>query len=172
MKRERRRGIVSIPGMAGIILLAASGLSQAAQDGRDQIEVTLDQAKLVKLPAGAETIVIGNPSIADVSVQRNGVMVITGRSTGRTNFIALDSGGNIISESMVAVTIPTLGRVVVQRGLDRASYDCAPLCSPAVSLGDDEKHFGRTVDQASRRDGMANGSGASAGPAAAQQQRR
>jgi hypothetical protein len=139
-----------------------------ATDARDQIEVTLDQAKLVKLPAGAETIVIGNPSIADVSVQKNGVMVITGRSTGRTNFIALDASGNIISESMVAVTVPVAGRVVVQRGLDRASYDCAPLCSPAVSLGDEEKHFTRGVDQAARRDGMANGSGASAGPAGAQ----
>lgn len=122
----------------------------------DAILVSLDQAKLVKLPSGAETIVIGNPAIADVAVQKNGVMVITGRAAGRTNFIALDHAGSIISESVVTVANPTQGRVVVLRGADQSTYDCAPSCLPTVSLGDVEKHFNGTVDQVSRRDGMTN----------------
>jgi hypothetical protein len=127
----------------------------------DAILVSLDQAKLVKLPSGAETIVIGNPAIADVAVQKNGVMVITGRAAGRTNFIALDSAGSIISESVVTVSNPTQGRVVVLRGADQSTYDCAPSCLPTVSLGDVEKHFNGTVDQVSRRDGMTNHSAGS-----------
>jgi hypothetical protein len=123
---------------------------------QDSIMVSLDQAKLVKLPSGAETIVIGNPAIADVTVQKNGVMVITGRAAGRTNFIALDSSGSIISESFVTVANPTQGRVVVLRGTDQSTYDCAPSCLPTVSLGDVEKHFNGAVDQVSRRDGMTN----------------
>lgn len=141
-----------------MLLVSASHTSVQAQDtpAQDTILVSLDQAKLVKLPSGAETIVIGNPAIADVTVQKNGVMVITGRSAGRTNFIALDSSGTIISESVVSVTLSMLGRVIVQRGLEQNSYDCAPTCLPIVSIGDDDKHFNRSTDQVSKRDGMAN----------------
>lgn len=160
--------LMQVPGRdvlrtAGLLALAWLSLglvphAALAEDkpASDAILVSLDQAKLVKLPAGAETIVIGNPTIADVAVQKNGVMVITARSAGRTNFIALDSSGAIISESVITVTNPTQGRVVVLRGTDQSTYDCAPLCLPTVSLGDDEKHFNRSIDQVSRRDGATN----------------
>lgn len=155
-----RSKLAGLPLALGVILGAAPLQAQAL----DAIPVALDQAKLVKLPAGAETIVIGNPAIADVAVQKNGVMVITGRSAGRTNFIALDSSGTIISESVVTVTNPTQGRVVVLRGVDQSTYDCAPNCLPTVSMGDDEKHFNRSIDQVGRRDGMAHQSSANAAP--------
>lgn len=122
----------------------------------DQIAVQLDQAKLLKLPSGTETIIVGNPAIADVNVQRNGVLVITGRAPGRTNFIALDVNGTIISESMVSVSVATGAGLVVQRGLDQTSYHCAPGCLPSIGLGDEEKHFGRTIDQSTRRESFAN----------------
>jgi ABC-type Fe3+-hydroxamate transport system substrate-binding protein len=48
--------------------------------------VTLDQSRLVKLPEKVATIVIGNPLIADASLQPGGVMVITGKGYGTTNF--------------------------------------------------------------------------------------
>jgi Flp pilus assembly secretin CpaC len=139
-------------------LSLASAVRAETPEAESGIRVVLDQAKLVKLPPGTETVVIGNPAIADVTVQRGGVMVITGRSPGRTNFIALDNGGTIISESQVSVAAPVIGRVLVQRGTEQASYDCAPNCLPTVSLGDDDKHFNRAVSQTGARDGMANGS--------------
>lgn len=142
---------------ATVALLAslAAGSPGLANDP-DQIAVLLDQAKLLKLPSGTETIIVGNPAIADVSVQRNGVLVITGRAPGRTNFIALDSNGTIISESMVSVSAPVGAGLVVQRGLEQSSYHCAPNCLPSIGLGDEEKHFARTIDQSSRREGFAN----------------
>ncbi|MCA0400633.1 MAG: pilus assembly protein N-terminal domain-containing protein [Proteobacteria bacterium] len=151
--------------LAGLAVLAAPFAAALAQAPAAEmaIEVVLDRAKLVKLPAGADMIVVGNPSIADVAVQKNGVMVITGKATGRTNLIALDSAGSIISESLVAVTTQTAGRVIVQHGLEKASYDCVPQCSPTLNLGDEEKYFARIADQVTRREGIANGaSGGSA----------
>jgi Pilus formation protein N terminal region len=142
--------------------LAATLSAQAAAEGGEMITVYLDQAKLLKLPGGTETIVVGNPSIADVSVQKNGVMVLTGRTAGRTNFIALDSAGAIISESIVSVTIPSAGRLLVQRGQERTTYDCAPHCLPTPTLGDEEKHFNGSIDQAIKRDQSA-GQSASGG---------
>ena len=143
--------------LAAALLALALGAPVAANDkaGLETIEVVLDQAKLLKLPTGAETIVVGNPAIADVSVQKNGVLVLTGRAAGRTNFIALDGNGTILSESMVSVRAATLGRSVVQRGMDRATYECAPNCLPAMSLGDEDKHFSSTIDQPTKRDAVA-----------------
>jgi Pilus formation protein N terminal region len=159
MALKRKSGIVPsqlIGLMAALGLFTATQGIAAAQEtsAPDAIQVTLDQAKLVKLPAGAETIVIGNPAIADITVQNNGVMVITGRANGRTNFIALDSAGAIISESTVMVTNMTQGRVLITRGLDQSSYDCSPNCLPTMALGDEERHFGKVLDQATRREGI------------------
>lgn len=140
-------------------MLAAMTLGTPAlanENGPDQIGVFLDQAKLLKLPNGTETIVVGNPAIADVTVQRNGVLIITGRLPGRTNFIALDANGTIISESFVSVSAPPGAGLVVMRGLDSAHYHCAPNCQPTVTLGDEDKHFGRAAEQSTRRDALAN----------------
>ncbi|MCA4922984.1 MAG: pilus assembly protein N-terminal domain-containing protein [Methylobacterium sp.] len=145
------------------VMLAAMALgapASANETGPDQIGVFLDQAKLLKLPTGTETIIVGNPAIADVTVQRNGVLIITGRLPGRTNFIALDTNGTIISESFVSVSAPPGNGLLVMRGLDSAHYHCAPNCQPTVALGDEEKHFGRAADQSIRRDALANQSSA------------
>jgi Flp pilus assembly secretin CpaC len=55
--------------------------------------VHLDQAKVLKLPEKTATLVVGNPLIADVAVQPGGIMVVTGKSYGVTNLVALDRGG-------------------------------------------------------------------------------
>ena len=53
----------------------------------------MDQARLVQLPERAANVVIGNPLIADVSIQPGGLTVVTGKSYGATNFIVTDKNG-------------------------------------------------------------------------------
>jgi len=125
------------------VLAVASAV--AAQADTEQIVVMVDQARIVKIPASAQTLVIGNPQIADVTLQ-NGVMIVTGKGFGETNFIALDSVGNPVAESMIRV-IGDNNALVVQRGMDRQSYSCAPSCEPTVKLGDDAKYFGEVSGQ-------------------------
>ncbi|MCU0820740.1 MAG: pilus assembly protein N-terminal domain-containing protein [Beijerinckiaceae bacterium] len=148
--------------LVALAMLAAPAVlnpARANEAAPDQIAVFLDQAKLLKLPNGTETIIVGNPAIADVNVQRNGVLVITGRMPGRTNFIALDMNGTIISESFVSVTAAQGQNLTVMRGTDSAHYHCAPNCQPTLVLGDEDKHFARTNDQTTRRDALANQNG-------------
>src|SRR5688572_17905805 len=64
----------------------------------DTIKVYLDQARLLKLPDGTATLVVGNPLIADVAVQSGGTLVVTGKGYGNTNLIALDRSGALIME--------------------------------------------------------------------------
>jgi Flp pilus assembly secretin CpaC len=113
----------------------------------DTLTVTVDQAKIVQLPAGARTLIIGNPMIADVTLLKSGdIMIVTGKGFGETNMIALDAAGHPTNE-MNIVVVGNSKAVVVQRGMERQSYTCAPRCQPAAVLGDDSKYFGDVTSE-------------------------
>jgi Flp pilus assembly secretin CpaC len=137
----------------GFAFLMACG-SVAVAD-TDKIVVMVDQARIVKIPGNAQTLVIGNPAIADVTLQ-NGVMIVTGKGFGETNFIALDSIGNPVAESMIQV-ISANNALVVQRGMDQESYSCAPRCEPTVKLGDSGKYMGEVAGQVQSHSSQAGG---------------
>lgn len=145
---------------SGLLLLAAATTVRAAPEPPrpETVVVTVDHAKLVRLPERAQTVIIGNPSIADVSIQKNGVMVVTGKSFGVTNLIALDAGGGLLAESLVRVSAAADSILTVQRGMERESYSCTPTCQPAIQLGDANRYFGEIGGQTTRRNAMAGGS--------------
>src|SRR5262245_49137228 len=120
------------------------------------VVVTLDQARLVQLPERVATIVIGNPLIADASLQPGGVMVITGKGYGTTNFIQLDRSGQVLLDRTVLVVGPR-GRDVVTmyRGLERETFSCAPKCERRITLGDGNVYFDATINETAARTGMA-----------------
>ena len=121
-----------------VVLSVSAGLSAAAQAA--DINVILDQARLVKLPDRVATIVIGNPVIADAAVQSGGWMVITGKGYGMTNIIALDRSGAVLLEKTVEVQGPQ-DVVVVYRGVERETYSCTPECERRLTLGDGNAFF-------------------------------
>ena len=129
----------------------------------DLIAVTLDQAKIARLPAGAATLIIGNPMIADVTMlKNNNSMVITGKGFGQTNLIAIDAAGSIIEEKQVRV-VPARTVLILQNGTSRISYACNPECMPTVQLGDDDKSFAEAGGQITTRNGYAAGGAAGGG---------
>ena len=140
--------------------LSSAGVAAGSAAPPDVLKVTLDQAKVMQRPAGASTLVVGNPAIADVTMLKGGLaMVVTGKGYGETNMIALDAQGNIIDEKQIDVE-PTRSVLVVQRGNDRASYWCNPTCMPTVQLGDEDKAFSEARGQISARNELAQGGAA------------
>lgn len=139
---------------AAMLGVAVTAMPLAAS-AMDSIVVQTDHAQVLKLPPKATTIIIGNPMIADVSVQKNGSMVVTGKSFGTTNLIAQDSTGAVIGESLIRVEAATEGVVVVQRGMERETYSCQPRCQPTLALGDVARHFEVVGSQATARNGLA-----------------
>jgi Flp pilus assembly secretin CpaC len=130
------------------LLVATSGAAATAPARGEEREVfvDMDYARLVRMPDGAQTIVIGNPLVADVTMLKGSrIMVVTGRSFGTTNLILLDRAGAQVSESVVTV-VPPSDKVVVQRGAHRESYSCRPDCRPAVDLGDDRAYINNTIE--------------------------
>ena len=135
--------------VAGAIAIGAGILvAPVAQADDVKIVAIIDQARLVKIPAGTQTLVIGNPTIADITLlRRNNVMILTPKAFGETNFIALDADGNPVAESTIEVVAGT-NSLIVQRGAERQSYSCAPRCQPTERLGDDDKYMSAVANQA------------------------
>jgi hypothetical protein len=135
----------------------AFGASPARADS-GPIAVTLDQAKVARLPHGTATLIVGNPMIADVTMLKNNdTMIITGKGFGQTNLIAIDGAGTLIEEQQIRV-LPAKTVLVLQSGTSRMSYSCNPDCMPTVQLGDDDKIFKDVGEQISTRNGYASGS--------------
>jgi Flp pilus assembly secretin CpaC len=145
----------------GILLWPAAAFAQPPADV--VIAVNVDQAKLVRLPTRVSTIVVGNPLIADVTLQAGGIVVVTGKGYGATNFIAMDRGGDVLVDRMIQVEGPTDRLVTVYRGVERESWSCMPVCQRRVTLGDGESYFKSTMDQAGTLSSQAAGSAAAAG---------
>lgn len=145
----------------------ATGLSVApvglhAAGGEAQIDVAVDQATLIRLPERIATLVVGNPLIADVTLQPGGMMVVTGKGYGATNVIALDRGGQVLFERRILVAGPADNLVTVYRGVERESYSCNPVCQRRVTLGDGGTYFTSTLDQAGSFANTASGNAVAA----------
>jgi hypothetical protein len=138
-------------------------LTVSAEPATDTIAVHVDQAKLFKLPARVATIVVGNPLIADVTLQAGGIIVVTGKGFGATNFIAMDRAGEVLVDRQLTVEGPLDDVVIVYRGVERETYSCMPNCERRLTLGDGEKFFRTALDQATALSNRAVGAAVAAG---------
>jgi Flp pilus assembly secretin CpaC len=161
MRKEllRRHARVCLLVAAAVLASPAASLAEATAD---TIAVSVDQAKLVRLPGKVATIVVGNPLIADVTLQPGGMIVVTGKGYGATNFIALDRGGEILVDRQIQVEGPSDRLVTVYRGVERESYSCMPLCQRRVTLGDSDNYFNNTMSQAGSLSNNASGNAGAA----------
>ena|SRR5215212_286898 len=131
--------------------LAAQGRNSGASDA---VIITIDQAQVMKMPDGVSTLVVGNPLIADVSIQSGGMVVLTGKGYGVTNLVALDRSGAVLEQKTIQVQ-SARDSVVVYRGVERESYSCTPKCERRITLGDSNDYFAATLGQTGARTGQA-----------------
>ena len=141
---------------ARTIIFAATLGAPAAQADTDTVNVSVDQAVVMKLPQLVATIVIGNPLIADAALQSGGILVITGKGYGTTNMMALDRSGRVVMDKTVEVRgAPGNDLVVMYKGVERETYSCAPDCEHRITLGDSQPYFTTTLGQSGARTGGA-----------------
>ena len=111
--------------IAGAAIAALSVAPAHAQAG---IEVVMNQAKIVKLARAADTIVVGNPAIADAAVQDASTLVLTGKGFGVTNLVVLDQDGAPIIDEQVTVTRGSNSTVRIYRRSQVQTMSCSPYC--------------------------------------------
>lgn len=134
---KRLKTNLSVVAISAAVLGSIGSMPTRAAD----LIVAFDQSQLLRLPRPVAEVIIGNPSIADVAVQGGNLLVITGKSFGVTNIIALDADRNVIQDQRVIVDQDDRRTVALYRGSLRQTYTCAPNCSPALIIGDDLKVF-------------------------------
>jgi hypothetical protein len=146
-----------------ILAAAASLLPLAGAAAKDPINVVMDRAKVMRISSPAETVIVGNPGIADAIIHDRQTLIITGRMVGLTNLVILDAKGQPIADETISVEKIQSGLVTVQRGANRASYFCTPHCASMLEVGDARESFDTALQQIRQRDSLGSGhSGAGA----------
>ena len=127
--------------LIAVMTLTAAVAVETTQARADDLIVHYDQSQLLRLPRPVAEVIIGNPSIADVAVQGGDLLVITGKTFGITNVIALDAERNVIQDQRVVVAREDARVVNLQKGAKRETYNCSPNCNPSLVIGDDTGYF-------------------------------
>ena len=114
------------------------------------LKVHVDRAAVVQVPEAVSSLLIGNPMIVDLAIQRTGLGVITGKAPGSTNLIALNERGDVISESEIVVAgYGARNHVtIIQAGKQgtRQSFVCAgQRCDEAISPSDSNAIYTETA---------------------------
>jgi Pilus formation protein N terminal region len=147
------------PALVLLAIAAAPGASAA-----DALSVTIDHAKVMHISRPADIVIVGNPGIADATIQDQQTLIITGRSYGSTNLIVLDSSGKAIAEETLTVE-PSNDNVVavyktVDKRLTRQTFSCThDGCSPTLAIGDEDKAFSGASGQIKGHGDFAKGPG-------------
>lgn len=119
-------GLKTSLSVLGVFAALSGGV--AAAHAEAGIEVIMNQAKIVKLARAADTIVVGNPAIADASVQDATTIVLTGKGFGVTNLVVLDESGAPIMDELVTVARSSASSVRVYRRSEIQTLSCTPFC--------------------------------------------
>lgn len=127
--------------LISLALVASWSISRPALAG--DLVVQFDQAQLLRLPRPAAEVIIGNPSIADVTLQGGNILAITGKTFGITNVIILDADRNVIQDQRILVERDERRMVNLLKGSTRFTFSCTPNCQPNLTPGDDIEFFGQ-----------------------------
>jgi Flp pilus assembly secretin CpaC len=138
------RGLV----MAAFAWVASAGGAAAADE---PVDVTIDFAKVMKLDKPAHTIIIGNPGIADASVDDETTLILTGKTAGTTNLIVLDENGADVLNTVIRVSSDIQQLTTVFYGKNRQTFSCAPVCEQVISVGDEQTRFEAATQQIQTR---------------------
>ena len=140
MSIQRRVAALALAFAIGIAVAPASGEATTAP-----VSVKVNMARILRISSPANTVIIGNPRVADVTIQDPQTLVLTGKSYGQTNMIVLDAQGNAIADTLIEVVQAQADIVTVYMGASRTTLACAPVCQPTIMLGDNESFSASTA---------------------------
>ena len=127
-----------------IIVLAALGFAAGKADAAETaatdsagaaevITVEIGKAQLIELSATPDVIMLGDPTVADVVVEDNGMLFLLGREPGETNMLILDRAGKVVVSAAIVIGPMKKRRVTVDRGPESFTLSCNPRCVPVAT---------------------------------------
>ena len=126
--------------IAALLLAAYAGTANAGEP----VTVYTDHSRILSVARPPATIVVGNPSIADVTVQGNQVF-LHARSFGTTNVIIMDAADKLLADYEVTVQTGGDDNVYVFKSGFLNTFVCAPQCEATLHVGDDRDYFNKWI---------------------------
>jgi Flp pilus assembly secretin CpaC len=142
---------------AALLGMAAAAANGGAAFASDTVSLTIDFAKIMKFNRQAATLVIGNPGIADATVEDEKTVILTGKTAGSTNLIVLDENGDEVANLVVRVSSDVRQLTTVFYGRKRQTFSCTPTCEQVISVGDNPEDFDIAKTQIENRTQFATG---------------
>lgn len=143
-----------------VLLTPLAAHAEPADSGAESgapVIVTVDRARVFRISRPAATVIVGNPSIADATIEDDRTLVLTGRSFGVTNLIVLDVDGDPIVDQTLVVRGHETNTVRIYRRSDRETLACAPVCEPTLTIGDNDEKFQFAAQQIQQRNALSDG---------------
>lgn len=142
--------------LAAALLLGAAALAPVAA-AKEPFIVQVDQTTTLKLAGAANSVIVGNATVVDITVADAHTLLVTGKAFGSTNLIVLDRSGEEIYSNTLAVSGTTPDQLTVIRGGGTYSYSCIDKCRPTPMVGDAQDHFGAVMGTVTAKAGAAKG---------------
>ena len=119
-------------GMGAVALTVDAPPAWAQQSPAEPLRVTANKAAIVRLAKPAQNVIIGDPRVADITVETRSMLILFGRQPGETNLIVLDSQNREILSVPVVVTAEVDRHVSIvsltKSGFTEVVYNCAERC--------------------------------------------
>ncbi len=133
MRRPIRSALVAVLATA-----AFAGPAAAAA-----VTVAVDHNVKLPLAGPAGSVVVGNPTVADVTVVDSRTVFVSGRGPGSTDVTVVDPLGRTVFAGDIRVVSEPGAHVVIHRGaLQRADMSCDPTCTPSAATAASAAHGG------------------------------
>lgn len=116
-------------GVANAQILPVRATPVSASSAAVDLPVAAGQASYVNLGGAVRDIVVGDPSIADVSVVNDRTLVVLGKRPGVTSLLAFGPTGRALADRQIVVSENGSGGVTVYRGNTASNYACADQCT-------------------------------------------
>ena len=144
---------------------ALLGLAAITSAHAESLVLEADKSILINMAERPGTVVVGNPAIADVSINGKTIF-LHGRGYGNTGMIVLDVQGNQLANFDVsvkqaqadAVSFFTTRPTTVTDRTVRISYVCSPTCEANLQIGDWDNNFKAISEQNKAKNELATGS--------------
>jgi Flp pilus assembly secretin CpaC len=114
--------------LAAALALTGAAVSSPALAGAGPLAVHMDQSVAISLRGQAQSVVVGNPAIADVTVVDARTILVLGKGFGVTNLVVMDRAGRVLFNREIVVSAADAGRVSIWRGANASNYACSPRC--------------------------------------------
>ncbi len=130
-----RRLLILLP-----MLLVLASVSARAED--DRLDVNWREAQIVRLSKPATSVIVGDPTVADVTLDDPTTLVVFGKAPGETNIMVIGNSQEMLMSKSLVVTPATARHVTVLNATadpapSEVLYSCADQrCTRVLSPSD------------------------------------